>query len=88
MESQGDAPQNVQVHPNNEFLQYMQINADFMNGLSRQLDTSDVVSRIHNFSGNNPSSFRLWMKHLRREGGFGKTTCRRPVYAKISFSYC
>ena len=41
MESQqvGDAPQNVQVHPNNEFLQYMQINADFMNGLSRQLDT-------------------------------------------------
>ena len=67
MESQGDAPQNVQVHPNNEFLQYMQINADFMNGLSRQLDTSDVVSRIHNFSGNNPSSFRLWMKHLRRE---------------------
>ena len=32
MESQGDAPQNVQVHPNNEFLQYMQINADFMNG--------------------------------------------------------
>ena len=31
MESQqvGDAPQNVQVHPNNEFLQYMQINADF-----------------------------------------------------------
>ena len=45
----------------------MQINADFMNGLSRQLDTSDVVSRIHNFSGNNPSSFRLWMKHLRRE---------------------
>ena len=69
MESQqvGDAPQNVQVHPNNEFLQYMQINADFMNGLSRQLDTSDVVSRIHIFSGNNPSSFRLWMKHLRRE---------------------
>ena len=38
-----------------------------MNGLSRQLDTSDVVSRIQNFSGNNPSSFRLWMKHLRRE---------------------
>ena len=37
MESQPiDAPQNVQVHPNNEFLQYMQINADFMNGL---LDT-------------------------------------------------
>ena len=29
MESQGDAPQNVQVHPNNEFLQYMQINADY-----------------------------------------------------------
>ena len=51
MESQPiDAPQNVQVHPNNEFLQYMQINADFMNGLSRQLDTSDVVSRIQNFS--------------------------------------
>ena len=35
MESQqvGDAPQNVQVHTNNIFLQYMQINADFMNGL-------------------------------------------------------
>ena len=33
MDSQqvGDAPQNVQVHPHNEFLQYMQINADFMN---------------------------------------------------------
>ena len=31
-----------------------------MNMLSRQLDTS-------NFSGNNPFSFRLWMKHLRRE---------------------
>ena len=32
MESQqvGDAPQNEQVHSNNEFLQYMQINADFM----------------------------------------------------------
>ena len=87
MEPPIDAPQNVQVHPNNEFLQYMQINADFMNGLSRQLDTSDVVSRIHNFSGNNPSSFRLWMKHLRREA-LEKTTCRRPVYAKISFSYC
>ena len=69
MESQqvGDATHNVQVHPKNEFLQYMQINADFMNGSSLQLDTSDVVSRTHNFSGNNPSSFRLWMKHLRRE---------------------
>ena len=33
----------------------------------RDIDISDVVSRIHNFSGNNPSSFRLWMKHLRRE---------------------
>ena len=81
----GDSPQNVQVHPNNEFLQYMQINADFMNGLSRQLDTSDVVSRIHNFSGNNPSSF---MDEALKTGGFGKTTYRRPVYAKISFSYC
>ena len=69
MESQqvGGAPQNVQVHPNNEFLQYMQINADFINGLSRQLDTSDVASGIHHFSGNNPSSFRLWMKHLIQE---------------------
>ena len=45
----------------------MQINAEFMNGLSRQLETSDVVSRIYHFTGNNPSSFRLWMKHLRRE---------------------
>ena len=45
----------------------MQIKADFINGLSRQLDTSDVVSRIHHFSENNQSSFRVWMKHLRRE---------------------
>ena len=69
MESQqvGNAPQNVQVHPNNEFIQYMQINADFMNGLSRQFEISNVVSRIHHFTGNNPSRFRLWMKHLRRE---------------------
>ena len=35
--------------------------------INRQLDTSDVVSRIQIFSGNNLSSFRLWMKHLRRE---------------------
>ena len=45
----------------------MKINADFMNGLSRQLDTTDVVSRIQNFSGNNQSSFLFWMKHIRRE---------------------
>ena len=53
MESQqvGNAPQNVQVHTNNDFFkQYMQINADFKNGLSRQLDTGDVVSRIHHLS--------------------------------------
>ena len=38
-----------------------------MNGLSRQLETSDIVSGIHHFTGNNPSSFRLWLKHLRRD---------------------
>ena len=33
----------------------------------KKYNTSDVVSGIHNFSGNNPSSFRLWIKHLKRE---------------------
>ena len=47
---------NLYITPHEELicntpLQYMQINADFMNGLSIQLDTSDVVSRIHNFFG-------------------------------------
>ena len=40
-----------------QIMDFYNNNADFMNGLSRQLDTSDVVSRIHNFLGNNPSSF-------------------------------
>ena len=31
-----DNPQNVLVPPNNELLQYMQINADFINGLSQE----------------------------------------------------
>ena len=57
-------PQPVQLFPNNEFLQYMHLNTEFMSGINRQLETSEIVSQIHSFNGNNATSYRLWMKHL------------------------
>ena len=36
-----------------------------MSGINRQLETSEIVSQIHTFNGNNATSYRLWMKHLR-----------------------
>ena len=59
-------PQPVQLVPNNGFLQYMHLNTEFMSGINRQLETSEIVSQIHTFNGNNAASYRLWMKHLRR----------------------
>ena len=59
-------PQTVQLFLNNEFLQYMHLNTEFMSSINRQLETLEIVSQIYIFNGNNGASYRLWMKHLRR----------------------
>ena len=58
--------QNIQVAPNDDFGRYMQHNAECMNSISRHLLTSEVISGIHNFNGNNGNSYKAWMKQLNR----------------------
>ena len=57
---------NMIMNPNDQMLRYMELNNDFMQGLARQLDTNDIVSTIHTFSGNSARSFRDWMRGLDR----------------------
>ena len=56
-------PHPVQLFPNNEFLQYMNLNTEFMSVINRQLETSEIVSQIHTFNGNNAASYVLWLTH-------------------------
>ena len=54
------------VNPNDQMLQYMQLNSDFMQNLSRQLTTNDTASLIPVFSGGSAKQFREWIKTLDR----------------------
>ena len=61
-----DAPQPIQMHPNPDMLRYMQVNTEVLHDLSTQIQTKDLIDDIHCFSGNNASSFRLWLKEMKR----------------------
>ena len=54
------------VNPNDQMLQYMQLNSDFMQSLTRQLTTNDTASGIPIFSGGSAKQFREWIKTLDR----------------------
>lgn len=62
----GHAPPNVQINPGNDFMQYMQMNANFMTSLSNHFALEQVKSTIHHFNGSSAKSFRTWLKDLRR----------------------
>ena len=67
MEEQPRAQQvDMIVNPNEQMLQYMQLNSDFMHNLSRQLTANDTASCIPVFSGGNAKQFREWIKTLDR----------------------
>lgn len=60
----GQAQGAVEIHPNNEFTHYMQLNANFMNNISTQLEINDIISKIPTFSGQNAANYRAWRKQL------------------------
>ena len=60
------APVNMVVNPNDQILRYMTYSNDFMQGLTRQLDTNDVLNGMHVFSGSSAQTFRDWMRDLDR----------------------
>ena len=45
------------MNPNEQMLRYMEVCNGFMQGLSRHLDTNDIVASVHTFSGNCAVSF-------------------------------
>ena len=59
-------PQPIQMHPNPDMLRYMQVNTEVLHDLSTQIQTKDLIDDIHCFSGGSASSFRLWLKDLKR----------------------
>jgi len=59
-------PVNMIINPNEQMLRYMEASNGFMQDFARQLDTNDLVSGIHVFSGNCAKSFRDWMRDLDR----------------------
>ena len=57
---------NMIVNPNDQLLRYMENSNGFLEHFARQLDTNDLISGIHVFSGSCAKSFREWMRDLDR----------------------
>ena len=59
-------PVSMVMNASEQMLRYMEVSNGFMQGLSRHLDTNDIVASVHTISGNCAASFREieWMHDL------------------------